>query len=79
MKIYRLLATMADTDHTIEHNRLSMTATLPIARQLLADGYTVTIYCTGEAKHRPPPPRPQPLSHPWKAAPSVVKYARRRA
>ena len=76
MKLYRLRAARG-AESAIEHDRLSMTKAVLIARRLLMDGYMVTMYQVGEAKHTPPPIRPQPASHPWKAKPSVPQFMRR--
>ncbi|MEY5100853.1 MAG: hypothetical protein RJA36_3572 [Pseudomonadota bacterium] len=76
MKLYHLEAVLGDK--RIEHARLTITKATPIIRTLAADGWAVTLRETGEAKHTPPPAKPQPMSHPWKAGPAVPRYIKRR-
>lgn len=75
MKLYQLEASRAG--ETITHQRLSITKATPIIRTLAADGWAVTVRETGEAKKTPPPPKRQPMSHPWKAKAAVPAYMRK--
>lgn len=65
-------------DKTITHQRFSITKALPVVKILLADGWDVSISCMGDEKRVAPPPKPQPMTHPWKAGPAVVRFARKR-
>lgn len=77
MKMCRVLARQDADSEAVDRGTVSVTRAISIAKYLLADDWSVTLIPDGEAKHTPPPIRPQPASHPWKAKPSVPQFMRR--
>lgn len=59
MKLYSLRATHPGEDTVIEHQRLSITALMPIAKALIYDDWQVTLYPVADLP--PPPTKPEEM------------------